>query len=173
MITPKQQAPELEIALLDGGTWKLSEQKPENFTLLVFYRGLHCPVCKKYTEELQDLKDEYLDLGVNILALSMDTEKRAKKSKEEWDIDDISIGYGLTEAQAKAWGLYLSKGIKDAEPELFSEPGLFLVRPNNEVYYVALNSEPFGRPHLSSFKKSIEFVLEKNYPARGEVNYRE
>lgn len=173
MITPKQQAPELEISLVNGGTWKLSSQKPENFTMLVFYRGLHCPVCKSYTEELQTLKEKYEALGVNIIALSMDTEKRAKISKTEWAVADIPLGYGLTEAQAKEWGLFLSKGIKDAEPELFSEPGLFLIRPNNEVYYVALNSEPFGRPHLRSFIKSIDFVINENYPARGEVDYRE
>lgn len=172
MITPKQQAPGLEINLVGGGTWKLSSQEPENFTMLVFYRGLHCPVCKSYTEELQKLKEKYEALGVNIVALSMDTEKRAKISKTEWSVADIPLGYGLTEAQAKEWGLYLSKGIKDAEPELFSEPGLFLIRPNNEVYYVALNSEPFGRPHLRSFIKSIDFVVNENYPARGEVNYR-
>lgn len=172
MITPKQQAPELEINLVGGDTWKLSNQKPENFSMMVFYRGLHCPVCKSYTEELQSLKDRYEALGVNIVTLSMDTEKRANISKDEWDVADIPIGYGLTETQAQEWGLYLSKGIKDAEPNLFSEPGLFLVRPNNEVYYAALNSEPFGRPHLRSFIKSIEYIVENNYPARGEVNYR-
>ncbi|WP_165748415.1 peroxiredoxin-like family protein [Cellulophaga sp. Z1A5H] len=171
MIRPKQQAPALNFNLIEGGTWNLVAQSPEKFTMLVFYRGLHCPVCKNYTEELQKLKSKYLDLGVEIITVSMDSEARARTSKKEWDVADIPLGYGLIEAQAKTWGLYLSKGIKGKEPDLFSEPGLFLIRPNNEVYYVAINSEPFGRPHLRSFLKSVEFVITEDYPSRGEVAY--
>jgi peroxiredoxin len=171
MIRPKQQAPELNFKLIGGGTWNLAKQNPEKFTMVVFYRGLHCPVCKSYTEELQKMKPKYQELGVNITTVSMDTEARARTSKKEWDVADIPMGYNLTEEQAKAWNLYLSKGIKDSEPSLFSEPGLFLIRPNNEVYYVAINSEPFGRPHLRSFVKSLDFVITKDYPSRGEVEY--
>lgn len=171
MIRPKQQAPDLNFKLIDGGTWSLAEQTPNNFTMVVFYRGLHCPVCKSYTEELQKLKPKFQNLGIDIITVSMDSEARAKTSKKEWEIADIPVGYNLTAAQAKAWGLYLSEAIKDSEPNLFSEPGLFLIRSNNEVYYVAINSEPFGRPHLRSFIKSMEFVISEDYPARGEVIY--
>jgi peroxiredoxin len=171
MIRPKQQAPELNFKLIGGDTWSLAKQNPDKFTMIVFYRGLHCPVCKKYTEELQSLKSDYEELGVEIVAVSMDSEARARTSKKEWDVADIPLGYNLTEAQAKAWNLYLSKGIKEKEPNLFSEPGLFLIRPNNEIYYIAINSEPFGRPHLPSLLKSIEFIINEDYPARGEVVY--
>jgi peroxiredoxin len=171
MITPQQQAPELVVKLVGGGTWKLSKQQPENFTMVTFYRGLHCPVCKSYIEELQKQKANFQDLGVNIIALSMDTSALARTSKTKWNVADIPFGYGLTEAQAKAWGLYLSKGVKEAEPDLFSEPGLFLIRPNNEIYYVAINSQPFGRPHLRSFIKSVAYMINNNYPSRGEVVY--
>jgi peroxiredoxin len=37
---------------LRGRVWELSEQKPENFTLIVFYRGAHCPICRKQLQEL-------------------------------------------------------------------------------------------------------------------------
>ncbi|GGG47668.1 peroxiredoxin-like family protein [Bizionia arctica] len=171
MIRPQEQAPELQLKVIGGETWNLAKQNPKNFTMVVFYRGIHCPVCKKYTEELQNLKSKYNELGVDIIAVSMDTEAKARKAKMDWDIADIPIGYELTEEQAKAWNLYLSKGVKDAEPQLFSEPGLFLIRPDNEIYYIALNSQPFGRPELSSFVKSIDFIVSKDYPSRGEVSY--
>jgi len=171
MITPTQKAPEFDIKQVDGGIWNLKSQAPTQFTMLTFYRGLHCPVCKSYLEEMQKLRLKYAELGVEFMAVSMDTQDRAVQAKSEWDIADLTIGYELTEAQAKTWGLYLSKGIKAKEPRLFSEPGLFLIRPNNEVYYVALNSQPFGRPHLRSFLKSIEYIVTNNYPSRGEVKY--
>ena len=166
---PKSQAPELTFQLTTGEQWKISKQNPERFTMIVFYRGLHCPVCKSYTNTLDDLIDEYSERGVNVVTVSMDDEERARKSVQEWGIEDLNVGHGLTEKQAREWGLYLSNSIKDEEPELFSEPGLFLVRPDGELYYAAVNSMPFGRPDLKAMLQALDFVKKEDYPARGEV----
>ncbi|MEP2447695.1 MAG: AhpC/TSA family protein, partial [Balneola sp.] len=69
--------------------------------------------------------------------------------------------------------LYLSNAINDNEPELFSEPGLFLIRPDGELYYSAINSMPFGRPVFKDMLRAIDFIQENDYPARGEVNAME
>lgn len=167
--TPRTQAPELSFNLTTGETWSLSEKTPETFTMIVFYRGLHCPVCKSYTNTLDDLLNEYNERGINIVTVSMDSEKRARTSVQEWGIENLNVGYGLTKEQARSWGLYLSKGIKDEEPELFSEPDLFLVRPDGELYYAAINSMPFGRPDPKGLLQALDFVKENDYPARGEV----
>lgn len=44
-LIPRQPVPALEVATVGGGTWKLADQTPENFTMVVFFRGLHCPIC--------------------------------------------------------------------------------------------------------------------------------
>lgn len=167
---PRRKAPELEIELLDGTTWRLSDQEPENFTMLVFYRGLHCPVCKDYLQTLTTHLEDYRERGVDPIAVSMDHRKRAEKSKSDWNLGDFPIGHSLDETTARSWGLYLSNAIKESEPDLFSEPGLFLVKPDGDLYYAAINSMPFGRPHLPTFLKAIDFVLEEDYPSRGEVS---
>ena len=38
---PRQPVPELKIDTVAHGYWKLSEQKPERFTIILFYRGHH------------------------------------------------------------------------------------------------------------------------------------
>ncbi len=167
--TPRQEAPDLSFNLVSGETWNLSDQSPEAFTMIIFYRGLHCPVCKGYSQKAQNLLSDYKERGVEVVTVSMDDEDRAKKTADEWELNDLKVGYGLSEAQAQAWGLYFSEGIKDPEPDLFSEPGLFLVRPNGELYYAAVNSMPFGRPDLNEMLKAVDFVQEKDYPARGEA----
>ena len=53
--------------------------------------------------------------------------------------------------------------------ELFGEPGLFLIRPDHTVYYQAIQSMPFGRPSFRGMLGGIDFVLENDYPARGEA----
>lgn len=166
---PRQRAPELTVETVDGDTWSLHDQEPEAFTLVVAYRGVHCPVCKSYLETLTDLRGDYAERGVEVVAVSMDSEARARKAHQDWDVGGFPIGYGMTEEAARAWGLYLSEGIKDEEPDLFSEPGLFLVQADGTLHYAAVNSAPWGRPHLPSFLKSVDFILENDYPARGEV----
>ena len=166
---PRKPAPELTVPTLGGGLWSLQERSPKNFSLLVFYRGLHCPVCRSYLQTLTAMQDELAKRGIDILALSMDTEVRARKARMDWELGEFPLGFGLDAATARAWGLYLSTAIKDFELALFSEPGLFLVRPDGELYYVAINSSPFGRPHLPSILKNIDWLQETDYPARGEI----
>ena len=54
VLKPRQTVPALEVSTLQG-PWSLGDQAPENFTMLVFYRGLHCPICSKYLAELEKL----------------------------------------------------------------------------------------------------------------------
>jgi len=167
---PQTAAPALDVPLTTGGTWRLADQSPDTFTLVVFYRGYHCPVCEGYNKTLNDLIDRYEERGVEVLAVSMDTRERAQQSAEEWGLDALNVGYGLTVEQARSWGLYLSQGIKEGEPDLFSEPGLFLVRPDGTLYYSAVNTMPFGRPDLEDLLGALDFVENNSYPARGEID---
>ena len=167
--TPKNTAPDLQFQLLNGNQWNLADQNPDNFTLVVFYRGLHCPLCKKYLQQLQELLPEFEQRGVNVLAVSMDTEKRARLSRQKWELSNLTLGYGLSEKSARDWALYLSAGVKAGEPSEFSEPGLFLIDNNNQVYYSAINSNPWGRPYLPSFVKAVDYIVQSGYPARGEM----
>lgn len=167
---PRQPAPPLSFPLVGGGTWTLDEQDPESFTLVIVYRGLHCPVCRRYLKTLTDVQGDYADLGVEVVAVSMDTEVRARKARMDWELGDFPLGHSLDVETARAWGLYLSEAVKDGEPDLFSEPGFFLVRPDGTLYYAAVNSAPWGRPHLPSFVKAVDYIVESDYPARGEVD---
>jgi len=167
-LIPKKKAPSLTIPRVGGGNWSLADQRPDNFLLLVFYRGYHCPICKSYLEKLNGLLGDASKQGITVFVASGDTEDRARQSQDEWEIDDLELGYGMTVAQMNEWGLYTSAAIKEEEPAVFGEPGLFLIKPDQTIYYVAYNSMPMGRPDLREVIKFVEFVLEKDYPARGE-----
>lgn len=168
---PGERAPELafDVIGVPESRWDLADATPETFSMLVFYRGLHCPVCKDYLQTIDGLFDEFRNEGVEVAALSMDSRERAERSKREWGIERLPIGFDLDESTARRWGLYLSDSIKDAEPRRFSEPGLFLVRPDRTLHYVAINSMPFGRPDPEEMLKAIRFIVKKDYPARGRV----
>ena len=52
MLKPGDTAPDIDLPLTIDARFKLSDQSPEQFTMLVFYRGKHCPICKKYLTEI-------------------------------------------------------------------------------------------------------------------------
>lgn len=166
---PRQQAPSLEVDTLSGTRWKLYEKKPENFIMIVFYRGLHCPICRNYLRDLDRKIGEFLSRDVEVIAASSDSQQRAQTTQREWELQSLNVGYGLTIPKAREWGLYISRGIKDGEPPEFAEPGLFLVKPDGTLYAAAINTMPFARPSFNDVLGAIDFVIQHNYPARGEA----
>lgn len=173
-LIPRQQAPALDVATVGGGAWSLADQSPEHFTMVVFYRGFHCPICSMYLGDLNKKAGEFAGKGVNIVVISSDEEGRATETRDKWGLDNLTVGYGLDLDKAREWGLYISagKGVTGAgmeEPALFSEPGLFLVRPDRTLYASAVNTMPFARTNFGELLKALDFIIEKDYPARGEA----
>lgn len=172
-LMPRQPVPALRVATLSG-EWNLAAQTPERFTLVVFYRGLHCPICKTYIGELDKLLPEFAARGVGVLALSGDTRERAEAARDNWGLTQLTLGYGLAIEAAREWGLYVSssRGKTSAgieEPALFSEPGLFLLRPDGTLYWGSTGTMPFARPHFREILGALDFVIKNDYPARGEA----
>ena len=168
-IKPRTKTPDLTLPLVGGGEFHLAQSAPSAFTMIVAYRGLHCPICKGYLRDLDHKLAEFEALGVKPVSISSDTQERAAQSKSDWGIDRLPIAYGLTIEAARQWGLFISAGIRDGEPALFSEPGLFLIRPDQTLYAASIQTMPFARPSFADALGAVKFVGERNYPARGEA----
>jgi peroxiredoxin len=167
-LIPDQPVPALAVDMLDGKRFDIAKQAPKNFTQVVFYRGLHCLVCKSYLKSIDARLGEFEGHGVETIAIPMDGRERAESAVKDWELKRLTIGYGLPEATARAWGLYLSRSIMPQEAnKLFSEPGLFLVRPDRRLYFAAVQSMPFGRPTVDDMLFGLGAVLARNFPARG------
>lgn len=169
MIKPREKVPSITIDLVNDTQWKLEDQTPKNFTLIIFYRGKHCPVCKKQLEELQSRISDFTERGINIIAISANSEKISKETHGIWKIKDIPLGFEFPIEQARKWGLFISKSISDKEPEHFFEPGMFLIDKEGKLYWEAIQSMPFGRPDFEDVLNGIDYILKEGYPARGEA----
>lgn len=97
-LIPNALVPALDIALTGDGRFTLAAEKPERFMMFVFYRGLHCPICRRYLTELEGLLPEFAKRRISVLS-----------------------------------------------------------------------TMPFGRPHFNEVLQSLDFVIAKNYPARGDA----
>ena len=173
MLMPRQKTPGLTLETLDHGTFDLTTDGSERGTVICFYRGLHCPICATYLTEFQKRVADFADRGVKTIAISSDGQERTRAMADKIGADTLRFAYDLPLAKAREWGLYISTSrgktsIGIEEPALFSEPGLFMVTPEQTLYYGSVQTMPFVRAHFSELVGALDFAIKNNYPARGE-----
>tara|TARA_R110001583_G_scaffold46761_3_gene146508 strand:- start:2421 stop:2969 length:549 start_codon:yes stop_codon:yes gene_type:complete len=172
-LLPRHEAPSLDISLVAGNRFVLGAAPAEHFDMLLFYRGLHCPICAKQLTEFEKHSSEFASRGVNIIAVSTDTEERAIKMAEKVNASGVKVAYGFSLQNARDWGLYLTESLGKTsvgidEPKIFSEPALYLIKPDSTLYYATVQTMPFSRPSAPDMLAAIDYAIKENYPARGE-----
>lgn len=175
MLMPRQKTPDLSLKTVAHGDFDIASEGSERGTIVCFYRGLHCPVCANYLTELEKLTPEFAKRGVTTIGISSDGEERAKAMADKISASSLRIAYDLPLSVAKQWGLYISTSrgktsIDIMEPDLFAEPGLFLVSADRSLYYASVQTMPFSRPHFSELLGALDFAIKNDYPARGEYS---
>ncbi len=173
MLMPRQKTPDLTVPLLGGDQFDLSAEDSPRGTVVCFYRGLHCPICATYLTEFEKLVEAFAERGVASVAISSDGQERAQAMADKIGATKLRFGYDLALSKAREWGLYISTSrgktsIGIEEPPLFAEPGLFLINPDQTLYYMSIQTMPFVRPHFRELLAAVDFAIEKSYPARGE-----
>jgi peroxiredoxin len=172
MPTPKPIAGDtlapMSIPKLGGGTLNVGGPS-QNWTLLVVYRGKHCPRCKKYLNILDAMRAQWADAGFDIAVVSADTEAKAAADQAEfgWQFD---LGYDLSESQMATLGLYVTEPLSPNETDRrFAEPGTFVIRPDGSLLLIAISNGPSARPELAELLDGMIFTKDNDRPPRGTV----
>lgn len=162
-IFPKQQVP-----MLGGGTLTLGQPGGDHdWQMVVVYRGLHCPMCKKYLAKLETVKDRFLAQGVDVVAVSGDPEEKARAFVDEVGVT-VPVGYGLGTDQMRALGLYISEPRSPQETDRpFPEPGIFVINDQGRVQIIDISNAPFARPDIEVLAGGVQFIRANDYPVRG------
>ena len=164
---PGEKTPSLILNTLENQEWSLEKNLNNNMTMIVFYRGLHCPICSDFLKLIVSQLEDYKKANTNVIAVSMDSKEKAEKTKESWGLSNLNIAYDLSEEKAREWNLYISKSIKEAESDIFCEPGLFIIKQDGSLYIINTSNMPFARPDISLLPSKLIFAQDKNYPVRG------
>lgn len=178
-IMPGNKLPEIILPLLSGGEASIDRtENPDNWKLIVIFRGAHCPLCANYLKTLQSLKDSFLEDGVEILAISADSKTKADGFARKHQLS-FPIAYDLSLQQMQMLGLYISDPVSESEADHpFPEPGLFVLTADGRVQIVTTSNAPFVRPDLKALQGSLRYVRTpgderhdpfggNNYPIRG------
>lgn len=160
--------PQIQLPTVGGATRTLGKpHSGHDWQMVVAYRGLHCPICKKYLSQLQEMASAFYDLGVDIIVVSGDPLGKAKQMVDDQSLE-LPVAYGLSLEQMAQLGLYVSDPRSPQETDQpFSEPGVFVVNAQGKLQIVDVSNAPFARPDLDALLRGLTFVREKNYPIRG------
>ena len=141
----------------------------DSWTLLVVYRGRHCPRCKKYLNILDGMRDQWTDAGFDIAVVSADTLEKAEADKDEfgWRFD---LAHDLSETQMNTLGVFVTEPLSQPEAERpFAEPGVFVIRPDGSLLLIAISNGPSARPDLAELLDGMIFTKENDRPPRGTL----
>lgn len=160
--------PQQTVPQLGGGELVLGAPgRGHEWQMVVVYRGLHCPLCKRYLGKLEEIQGKYHALGIDVVAVSGDPEDKAQAFVDEVGLS-FPVGYGLTEAQMHALGVYVSDPRSPQETDRpFAEPGVFVINGDGQLHIVDISNAPFARPDLEALVGGLEFVRGNDYPIRG------
>ena len=164
---PRAGAPigDQTFANVDGGYIQIGQPK-DRWTMLFVYRGKHCPRCKRFLSKLNDNLAAWTAL-LDVVVVSADTLEKARADKDAfgWEFD---LGYGMTEAQMRALGLYVSEPLSETETTgLFAEPGAFGIRPDGTLMLLDISNGPAARPDLEELLDGMTFNITNDRPVRG------
>ena len=154
------QLPEFEVKLLSGESWSSAELPPGKMTLLTVYRGMWCSQCKRQLQGLEKLHDEFAARDVNIVAISADTEPRARAMAEDYGLSKLAIGYEIPLEKAREMGVFISKREKDIEMPLFCEPASFLINKEGRIQAAWIASNAFARTAPEDMLFYVDFVAQ-------------
>jgi peroxiredoxin len=162
--------PSIELATVGGD--KISLGTPQNgceWRIVVVYRGKHCPLCTRYLGELEKLKADFEKIGIDMVAVSADSEEQAQAHMEKLTAS-YPVAYGLSIEQMQQLGLYISHPRSAQETDHpFAEPGLFVINDKGQVQVIDISNGPFARPEPEVLLSGMSFIRdpENNYPIRG------
>ncbi len=143
----------------NGADWKM----------IVVYRGVHCPLCTKYLNMLEERTQKLVDMGIDIVAVSSDSLAQLKIHQEKLNVT-FPILYGLSIEQMKSLGLYISHPRSEHETDHpFSEPGMYILNEQANIQVIDISNAPFSRPDLNELVGSLGWLRTdgKDYPIRG------
>jgi len=178
---PGTRFPEIILPLAGGGHTEIgTPSSPENWKLVVIYRGVHCPLCTRYLETLEGHLAGFAQANTEVIAVSADSETKASAYASKHGFS-FPVASELTLIHMRQLGLYVSLPAVPGETDgPFAEPALFVLDTQGIVHVVEITNAPFVRPDLELLCRSVGYMQLSgdqrhdgyggpHYPIRGGV----
>ena len=131
--------PTLTIEAVGGGAIALPDDLAGSFGVVLLYRGSWCPYCKAQLAAFSRAHDTLAELGVKVVALSVDDEATSSEFARANGLR-FPVGHTANAEQiAAATGAYVNE-----DPKYFQTTG-FVLDPAGKVITAVYSSGAIGR----------------------------
>ncbi|MFI7609428.1 peroxiredoxin family protein [Micromonospora sp. NPDC049366] len=139
LLHPGEQFPALTLSLPGGETLPLPDALAGGFGVVLSYRGSWCPYCKAQLRAFQRSLGKLAELGVKVVAVSVDDEATTKQTITEHGLQ-FPVGHSADPAAfAEATGAFVND-----DPRYLQSTG-FVLDPEGKVVVSVYSSGAIGR----------------------------
>ena len=141
---------------------------PATLTMVVFFPGLHCPVCRAQRAELDRRLDQLSARGIDVIAVSAEARERSEQLQADWKRERLPIAYGLSEPSMGEWGPFVSRGRSDDETGALHRAGAFPHWARRKgLPRVDPSMQPSAGLDSTTWVHAIDYRTQVGGPARG------
>ncbi len=128
-----EHTPSVTLKTLDGQNIDLKTAVSQKPTLLIFYRGGWCPYCNLHLAELQQIEPELLELGYQIIAVSIDRFEKLAPTLEKQNLNYTLLADDQALA-TKAFGL--AYRVSDADVQRLKGFGMDIEDASGQTHHI-------------------------------------
>ncbi|MDF1550176.1 MAG: peroxiredoxin-like family protein [Bacteroidales bacterium] len=145
-----ENIPEATLLAPEGSKQVLSSLLAVKPSILLFYRGGWCPYCNAHLSEIQNVEDEILKLGYQILAISPDSPENLKQTTVKdnlnyslySDADGILIkAIGIAYKAPSKYADMLKKSSGGYNEGFLPVPAVFVVDTSGKILFEYINPD--------------------------------
>jgi peroxiredoxin len=139
-----EKIPDSKLHDVNGQEVGLSSLIAAKPSVLIFYRGGWCPYCNLHLNELQGIEDKLIKLGYQIIAISADSPKKLKETRDNSKLKYVLLSDSKTDA-IQSFGLAFSapEQYKDVLPHasdnnnvnVLPVPAVFILNTQGEILF--------------------------------------
>ncbi len=145
-----EKIPEAKLISVNGDEVALYDLLHEKPAVFIFYRGGWCPFCNPHLAELQEIQDQIIELGYQIIAFSPDSPENLKASVEKNKLSyqllsDADMAFaqrmGIAFVVPDASKERLQKVSAGKNPGMLPVPSVFVVNTQGEILFEYINPD--------------------------------
>lgn len=164
-------APDFNSTDIEGQPVHLKDMVNDGPVVLIFYRGVWCPVCNRYLSNLQDSLSLILDTGAKVIAVTPETAENAQKTANntgakfiivsegsEKIMQDYDVVFNVTQDYQNKINTALEADIainNDQKVATLPVPATYIIDKNQKIVYRQFNPNYHVR---ATVKEMIENI---------------
>lgn len=141
-----EKIPKQDLISVDGKAISTAEIFNKK-TVLVFYRGGWCPYCNSQLSEMQEIEDQIIALGYNVVAVSPDAPNFLKQTEDKKELkynlysdSDGKFAQALGIAFKKEKGK-LDKYSEGKNPGYLPVPTVYVINEKQKIEFLYINPD--------------------------------